>query len=86
MLHILILDVCTGYQVVEPVMFNRKWIALTQNGALDFANCSMFTLDCSWGEVVVFNNIPSSNIELPFELFCQAGLLKSCHEEAWPCI
>ncbi len=59
-----------GYEVVDHIALNSKWIAVTQYGILDLADCSMLTGDCTWGKVVMFHFFASCSMELVLELLC----------------
>ena len=53
-----------GYDVVDHVALNSKWIAVTLYGILNPTNGSMLPLDFAWGKVVLFHCFASNITEL----------------------
>ena len=80
--HILISDVCMSDKIV--ITFSGKWIGMTQDRGLDFVDCVMLLLDCSWSKVMVPCDLATSHIKLTRELFASqdsSGAAMGSHEE-----
>ena len=82
--HALIWDVCMGYNIVDHVALNSKWIFMTLYGILNPTNSSMLP-PFAWGKVVMFHCFASNIMELVLEFLCYAGQLWSSQKESLSC-